>query len=204
MSKLDQSHSTFALLELIKEGQDNTLWGVFDRRYRPIIEGVAQRLGLQGADAADLAQDVLVEFVRSRKAGNFELHRGKLRAWFRRVAHARVVDLRRRRAYLQDARGDTVLAELSDPDRFSQVWELECRARMLEVALRRLRRSGGVEAKTVEAFEQFALAGKPAEQVARELSLSVQSVYNAKHRCAARLKEILLDLEELYREGPAG
>ncbi len=55
---------------------------------------------------------------------------------------------------------------------------------------------GHVQPETYVAFEMYALQERPVQEVANFLNLSVASVYTAKSRCIAALKEIISKLEE--------
>ena len=51
---------------------------------------------------------------------------------------------------------------------------------------------------TIRAFEMVAFDGRKPADVAEELSISLNDVYLAKHRCLKRLREIISQLEQLY------
>ena len=55
---------------------------------------------------------------------------------------------------------------------------------------------GRVQPETYVAFEMYAIQGRPVQDVAKFLNLSVSSVYTAKSRCISTLKEIIENLEE--------
>ena len=52
-----------------------------------------------------------------------------------------------------------------------------------------------VEPATWQAFWQTAVEGRPAKDVAAELGLNVASVYVAKGRVLARLKEVIREVQ---------
>ena len=55
---------------------------------------------------------------------------------------------------------------------------------------------GRIQPETYVAFEMYAIQGRPVQDVAKFLNLSVSSVYTAKSRCISTLKEIIENLEE--------
>ena len=55
---------------------------------------------------------------------------------------------------------------------------------------------GRVQPETYVAFEMYAIQGRPVQDVAKFLNLSISSVYTAKSRCISTLKEIIENLEE--------
>jgi hypothetical protein len=74
----EPSRTTTALLEGLHDPADAVAWEQFDRRYRPIVVGFASRLGLADADAADVAQEVMLQFVKEYRAGKYDRQRGRL------------------------------------------------------------------------------------------------------------------------------
>ena len=58
------TRTTTALLEGLLEQTNDETWREFDARYRPIIVAFARRVGLGETDAADVAQETLLRFVR--------------------------------------------------------------------------------------------------------------------------------------------
>ena len=53
-----------------------------------------------------------------------------------------------------------------------------------------------VAPETFQAYELYAVQNRPAEKVASFLNCSVNQVYQAKKRCFAMLREILLRMKE--------
>jgi len=53
-----------------------------------------------------------------------------------------------------------------------------------------------VQPETFVAFEMYALQNQKVEETASFLNMSVSSVYTAKSRCIAALKEIISNMEE--------
>ena len=53
-----------------------------------------------------------------------------------------------------------------------------------------------VEPRTWQAYELYAVQGRPAEKVAVYLDCSVNQVYQAKKRCFAKMREILQRMNE--------
>ena len=76
-----QVTTTTVLLDGLYDPANSVVWRQFDQRYRPIIIGFARRLGLTDDDAADIAQETLVRFVKEYRAGKYDRTRGRLRTW---------------------------------------------------------------------------------------------------------------------------
>jgi RNA polymerase sigma-70 factor (ECF subfamily) len=74
--------------------------------------------------------------------------------------------------------------------------EEEWQAVVLRRCLERVRTE--VAPQTIESFEMFALQDRPAEQVARQLGVSVDVVYQNKRRVLLRIRELLPQLEQSW------
>jgi DNA-directed RNA polymerase specialized sigma24 family protein len=61
-----------------------------------------------------------------------------------------------------------------------------------------LRRQTKTDTRTIQVFEMLALDGRRATDVAAELTISMNDVYLAKHRCLKRLRGIMSGLREVY------
>ncbi len=190
--------TTTALLEGLFEASNDSVWRTFDARYRPVIVGFAGRLGLGPADADDVAQETLTQFIRDYRAGKYDRSRGRLSAWIVGIARHRAADLLRARAARRERRGESAFGELPGDEHLSELWEQECRQAVLLQAMAELASSSKLNARTIEAFRRHVLDQRTPEDVARELGISVRSVYLAKHRCLTRLRGILSDLSAAY------
>ena len=192
------SVTTSALLEDLADPSNEEVWQAFDARFRPIISGFAVRLGLGAADAADAAQETLIQFIRDYRAGKFDRQRGRLSAWIIGIARHRVMDVKRRRAARREWRGESAFVELPDDDALTQLWDAECKRAMLCQAIAELARTSRIVPQTLEAFRMLVVDGKSAAEVADALNIPPRMVYMAKHRCLGKLKEILATLQASY------
>lgn len=186
------------LLEGLHDATNEAVWRGFDARFRPIIMRFARRLGLQIEDAADVAQETLTHFVRDYRAGKYDRQRGRLHSWIVGIAKFRIADLFRKRAALKECDAATLVEQLPVDDELSTVWEQECNRAVLDRAMTHLRDQTRVDALTIRAFEMVTLELYSAQQVARVLGLSMDSVYAAKHRCLTQLRKIVSDLQGVY------
>ena len=92
------TRTTTHLLEGLFDPAADSVWQEFDRRYRPIIVGLARKMGLADEDAADVAQETLVRFIKAYRAGQYHREKGRLRSWIIGIAIYRIADARRARA----------------------------------------------------------------------------------------------------------
>ncbi len=198
MFSTSASMTTTALLEGLGDPVNAAVWGEFDGRYRPIILGFARRLGLSEDDSADVAQEVLTQFVQDFRAGKYDRTRGRLRSWIIGIARHRIADSRRRRFRRHEVRGDSALANLQDEEQLSRIWDEEARQAVLCRALELLSANTRSNPKSLEAFKLLVIAGRTPQEVAEELGMSAGAVHLAKHRCLARLRSIVADLSAAY------
>ncbi len=193
--------TTTALLDALRVGDDAATWSTFIDRYTPILQAVARRLGLGDEDAADIAQQTLLEFVRDMRSGKYDRTRGRLRSWIVAIAEHRSRDLRRR-AQIRD-RHASALPPLvpTDQPALEAMWDEEERRAIAAVAWQRVRDTSQLDERTLRAFELVALRSVPAPEAARECGMSVDHLYVAKHRVAARLRQEVEALEVVFRDG---
>jgi RNA polymerase sigma-70 factor (ECF subfamily) len=190
--------TTTALLEDLTDPAKQAVWEQFDGRYRPILVGVARRLGLTQEDAADAAQEALLRFVRAYRAGAYDRSRGSLRAWLLAIARNCVRDIQAQRARRAERFGASQMADLPDERRMTQLWDQQQRRIMLQEALATLRASSRLGPATLRAFEMLVLERRPASNVAEELGMTLNDVYLAKHRCLKRMRSLLTRLQRSY------
>jgi RNA polymerase sigma-70 factor (ECF subfamily) len=191
------TRTTTALLEGLFDPANEEVWRAFDDRYRPILVAMARRLGLSQEDAADAAQDTLTRFLGAYRQGRYERGRGRLRSWLIGIARHCVGDIREKAARRRE-RGLTAAGELPDEATLTRLWDAECEQAILRQGLEELRRETRTDERTIRAFEMVAFDGRRPAEVARELRITPNDVYVAKHRCLKRLREIVRRLEDLY------
>lgn len=186
------SATSATLLARLKDNADADAWGRLNDLYVPLIRAWAERLGLRGADADDLVQEVLTvvvrrfpDFVHPEKPGAF-------RGWLRAIAANCARGLWRVRKFSPAVPGGTdfgeYLARLEDPaDALSREWDREHDVHVTRRLLDRIRPD--FEAGTWELFRRFVLDGEPADRVAAACGTTPNAVYIAKSRVLARLRE---------------
>ncbi len=186
------SITSVSLLERLKNARpDAEDWRRLHDIYLPMITRWLSRVpGMRGDDLPDLSQEVLV--VLFKELPTFERQReGSFRKFLKLVvlnrARARWRDRQRRP---HPVGGDATIdffAQLEDPDSaLSQEWDREHN----EFVFKRLVAivKPDFEPQTWEAFQEFAVDGIPAKQVAAKLAISENAVLLAKSRVLKRLR----------------
>ena len=175
---------------LIELGKRSDLaWSEFLDIYEQAIVRYCIGRGLQEADARDAAQDIYAAISQRMTTWDHD-RQGSFRAWLFRVARNISVDLIASRA--KQAHG-----QLTD-DVFNQVptrvgeeastaFGLQWHRALFDWASLRARQE--VKPMTWRAFCLTAIEGQTAEDVSTELGISIGSVYTAKCRVMARIRE---------------
>lgn len=178
------------LLERLRRPDQAEAWNQFVRLYAPLILRFAELQGLEGADAEDLAQAVLLKLLRLMPS--YERQDGQtFRGWLFTVCRHECRDFRVRRATrpLPSAEG---LAAVAASDPGAELDEAEYRRQLIGRALEIVRPDFG--ASTWAAFTRFVLDREPAASVAAALGISANAVYLARNRVLTRLRTELLGL----------
>jgi len=174
-----------SLLGRAQTAGDADAWGALVALYTPLLHAWLTSAGLQPADRDDLTQRVLEVLVRRLPEFRHSGRTGAFRAWLRGITTNLLREFWRDRA---TAATDSVLAQLSDPGgRLSVLWD-EQHDRHVLTALLELVRPEFSEA-TWAAFRRVAVDGVSPRATAAELGLSVNSVFVAKARVLARLRQ---------------
>lgn len=191
--------STTALVKTLRGGADEAAWTLFCQRYEPLVNAFVRQAGVPRDDVADVVQETLVAFLESLRAGRYDPQRGRVRAWIRGIALHKVQEalrkIRRPERQVVDESGTTrFMNRVVDERELTDLFEAEWERGLLQAGLARVRCE--LDPKTLAAFELYALAGWPPEQVAERLGLSRQTVYVHKNRVLTRLRQILEELGE--------
>ena len=179
-----------SLLWRLPNADDAAAWEEFVTIYGRSVYRVARRMGLQSADADDLVQDVFARVAASISDWLGRSDRGKFRAWLFRIAKNTAVNVLTRSRF-RPAGGDEAakfLAEQPAPaNDVSLRFEQEYRRELFRWASERVKNS--VAENTWKAFWLSSVEEMPISAVAERLGMSPGSVYIAKSRVIARLRE---------------
>lgn len=193
-----------SLLARVREGGE-VPWSEFYATYKPLILLCGGDCGLDDDEKDELVQNVMREIFAKDIIGKYDPEhvpddvvfrhdpaRGRFRHYLRQIIRnqARKIVRERRNA---EVPLDNDSDKLTD-DPLEAAWDNEWRRHVMNMAVAELK--DRVQPETYVAFEMYALQNRPAQEVAAFLNISVASVYTAKNRCAAALREIVKNLEE--------
>jgi RNA polymerase sigma-70 factor (ECF subfamily) len=153
--------------------------------YTPLLHVWLTSAGLQLADRDDLTQRVLEVLVRQLPSFRHNGRTGAFRAWLRGITVNLLREFWRDRPTPVT---DSVLEQLSDPGgRLSRVWDEQHDRHVLHTLLEQVQLE--FTEATWAAFHRTAVDRVPPRQVAEELGMSINSVFVAKARVVARLRQ---------------
>lgn len=193
------------MLSQLRNADDRSAWDRFAELYRPAVYRFARRMGLQDADADDIAQRVL-ESVRSAFANRPpDLTRARFRAWISQVTRNAAINVIQRDLRNRGTGRSTVLEELhqhsADDSDLESAWKKEEEVVLYRTAAAEVRSSCAASVWT--AFEQTAVEGRSTAAVAEELGVSAGVVYASRSRVLKRIRNVIerLVTERDDREG---
>ncbi len=151
-----------SLLIRVRDPADRAAWQEFVEIYRPVILRLAQRKGMQAADAEDIAQEVLSVVAKAVEQWEHDPQRARFRTWLHRVANNAILNALSRGKPDRGAGGPALQAALTQkesrngPD--SDLLRLEYRREVFRWAARQVRKE--FRPDTWAAFWQTAVEGR--------------------------------------------
>src|SRR5437764_1877721 len=133
-----------SLLLRLRDPRDEEAWAQFVDQYTPVVYGYARKQGMQDADAADLAQDVLAAVAASVGRLEYDPQRGAFRNWLFTVVRRKLSNWRKARKHRPQGTGDTrthqLLEQSPAPDAAEADWDAEWEQRLFAWACAQARR----------------------------------------------------------------
>ena len=189
------TRTTTRLLDALHDTRNEPAWVHLDARYRPVVTGLARRLGLKTAEAEEVAQQTLAEFVRAYREGRYDRGKGRLSSWILGIAHHTTL------RFLRASRcAEPVPSEVADERALRTIWSDERDRAILVRALAMLRDEEALDDRTLLAFDLVALRGVPVAEVAAQSQMSTSQVDVAKSRVVKRLRALVEELTAAFEK----
>lgn len=182
------------------EAGTSLAWREFFDRYAPAIYRVVRMRGLTHDDAEDIVQQTMVAIFAHIGDFRYDRDRGRFRNWVRTITENKIRSVWRKR---QGSPADASLTE-AVPDgapAVENMWEDEWRTQDLIWCLDQVEKD--IPPRKMEAFRRYVLRGVPAEEVARQMDMSVGNVYLTRHTVLARIRKKAAELDAPGGPGPA-
>jgi RNA polymerase sigma-70 factor (ECF subfamily) len=186
-----------SLLDSLRRADDGDAWSKLVDLYSPLIHRWLKRHGAALGDVDDVAQEVLTVVVRRLPEFRREPRTGAFRSWLRTITANCLRDHWRRENKQPAAIGGTdfgeIIQQLTDPNSgISQLWDREHDEHVTRHLLTLIRHN--FADNTWTAFQQFAIEGRSADEVAERLGMTANAVFIAKSRVMAALRKHGQDL----------
>ena len=177
------------LLDKIASG-DEISWDEFYLKYAPIVKALAKFKGLDANAADDVCQQVMLQFFKQSKTFKFDPNIAKFRTYFGRIVNAKIANYYRKRGEVSSDEPEEIPVDSEEGNLFMDEW----RKTVIKEAEQVLKQR--VSPETFQAYELYAVQNRPVKKVAEYLDCTENQVYQAKKRCFAMMREILLAMNE--------
>jgi RNA polymerase sigma-70 factor (ECF subfamily) len=183
------------------QAADPQAWERLTRLYGPVVYRWARQAGLQPEDASDVMQDVFQAVTAKVVTFQEQANGGGFRDWLWTITRNKVHDhFRALKGRAQAAGGTAALERIHElpqrpPEATTESGSIELsnvRRRAMELV------KNDFEERTWKAFWRSAVEGDAPADVAADLGISVWTVYKARSRVLARLRQ---ELEGLSGSG---
>lgn len=186
-----------SLIARVKDLGDGASWTEFLGIYQPVVYRMALRRQLQDADAQDVTQQVFLSISRSIESWEPGVDQPPFRAWLTTIARNAITKALSRLPR-DRATGTTsvalILANQPDPETTTSEILAESRWEIIRWASEQIRTEFSDEIWKL--FQLTAIDCVPIAEVARQTSRSVGSIYVARFRVIARLKEKIQEVSQ--------
>jgi RNA polymerase sigma-70 factor (ECF subfamily) len=205
-----------SLLRRLQNVQDHRAWEKFFSTYEPLLRNYARKrnrergMGWCDSDVDDLVQEIVIKLYRKMPTFRYDPARGKFRVWLWRVTVNAMTDrvrsltepddgaasegsdrppARRRRT---QSEGDEGLGQIADPNSESpeDAWDDEYWAAVLAAVHGDVRQSLADDPSHKWAsYKGRYIDQRPAAEIAAELGITANHVYQNAHRVFLMVKE---------------
>ena len=191
-----------SLIHRLKNWQDSASWQDFFKVYWKLIYGVARKAGLNDDEAQDVVQETLISVAKHMPTFKYDPSIGSFKAWLLNMTRWRIIgQFRKRQSAAPHVESDTTqrtatVEAAPDPNAqdLEAVWEAEWESNLLHAAMDNLKRR--IDPQRWQVFEFYVHKEWLPEKVAERFQISVDQVYQIKHRVTEALRSEVTRLEK--------
>lgn len=186
-----------SLIARVKDLGDGVSWAEFLGIYQPVVFRMARRRGLQDADAHDVMQQVFLSISRSIEGWTPGDDQPPFRAWLATIVRNAITKSLMRKPRDVPAGSTSMLDRLDQlPEAAPTTDEIQIEAKREIVRWAAAHIRSEFSDGTWDSFWQTTIEGIPIADMAAATGRSPGSIYVARYRVAARLKEKILEVSQ--------
>ena len=182
------------LLQRIKSGE-GIGWDEFEESYKKLVFLRAKDRGIHEDEKEDLLQNVMLTLFKYNSVLNFSPSKGRFRDYLKKIIDRqafRIIRSRKTNEVAFENLSDGFQISSEDHEKAESKWENEWKNHLLMETIEIAKVE--VSEITYEAFCKITLDEEDPAKVAKDLGISLESVYVAKHRFIKRLKPIYFNM----------
>ena len=193
-----------SLISRLRNWQDQSSWNEFFNTYWRLIYGIARKAGLSDDEAQEVVQETLISVAKHMPTFRYDPAIGSFKTWLLNMTRWRIIAQFRKRGPLaahHDSSQDTTTQtgttdRIADPNSQSldAVWEAEWETNLLNAAMNNVKRRG--DPQKYQIFDFYVNKDWPPGKVAESFGVSVDQVYQIKHRVTEAIRAEVRRLEK--------
>ena len=190
----DKWQTRMTLIERARDPNDSKAWEEFVDYYREFIRMLLNKLGVSKDDADDLTQDILVKLWDALPKFEPKRDNTKFRTWMGTVVRNTVWKEYNKRSARERREAQSAVPDQVPSDLESMI-EQEWKDHVTDQVMSRL--PDYFSGKAIDVFT-MTLKGKSADEIAKQLALTTETVYVLRNRVRSRfMREVTRIRNEL-------
>jgi len=180
-------HTSTSLLNRLKESASNPSWGVFYRRYAPLVLSFARRKGCDPQQAEDVLQETMLRLARTLPRFRYDRDKGGFRAYLLKVVQnviwSDLAKATRKKTAEAELQRSVSLPSADIEEEWDRAWQANIAAEAMDRVRTR------ITPTTYESFLLYAVEGRSADAVAGQLGIDRNAVYQHRNRIIRLLRD---------------
>jgi RNA polymerase sigma-70 factor (ECF subfamily) len=173
-----------AMLEQMRDPNDNEAWARFFRRYEKIVRNWCHTCGLQEADAEDVTQKIMLILLHEMPEFVYDHAKGRFRDWLRMITRRACYRFLERD---QSRKYRPILDDIQAREELDRSLEDQARIDVLHAAMEEVQTR--VSPRDWRIFRELSFEDRSGDELAGELGMTVAAVFKAASRVRRRVIE---------------